>query len=182
MFETELKSLYPSAKILKNIYCPTLDGNTSEIDIIMISTDGIFLFEAKNFSARITGDWSKDKLIAIYPNGKEIEILNPVIQNSYHFQHLRKLLGINNQYAIKNIVVLGDSVVYNKEDLKTVPSFASVCKFKGISRAVFLRSKYSKDIFKDTQVESLYETIKEQLSYTEDKKNKHINSTKSKLN
>ena len=134
---------------------------------MMISKDGIFLFEAKNYSAKITGNWSNDKLQAIYTNGKNVEIMNPVIQNSYHFLHLRNLLGINNQYAIKNIVVLGDSVIYDKEDLKTVPSYDSVCKFNGIARVVNYRSKHSKHTFKDTQVESIYETVKQQLSFSE---------------
>jgi len=173
MIESELQSLFPSAQIFKNIYCPKPDGSTSEIDILMISPDGLFLFEAKNYSARLTGNWSEEKLIAKYANGKEIEVLNPVIQNSYHFQYLKNLLGINSQYAIKNIVVLGDAVFYDREELKTVPGYASVCKFKGIERAVFLRSRVSKGIFKESQVQSFAKTMKETMSCTADRKAKH---------
>ena len=173
MIEAELKSLYPTAKILKNIYCPKPDGSTSEIDLIMITNDGIFLFEAKNYNARLTGNWSDEKLIAVYENQKKFEVINPVIQNSYHYQHLKKLLGISSPYAIKNIVVLGDSITYDKEEMKTVPNYASVCKFNGIGRIVEIRSRLSKGLFKESQVNSLFDTIKEQLSSTTDKKAKH---------
>jgi len=174
--ESELKAQYPEAKILKNIYCPKPDGSTSEIDIVMICKDGIFLFEAKNFSARISGNWSSDKLIATYENGKQIEILNPVIQNSYHFQHLRKLLGINpTQHAIKNIVVLGDSVKFDREEIKkTIPGYAHVCQFKGIIKAVENKRLISKDVFKESQVQSLFDTISNELSYSPERKAKHI--------
>ena len=173
MIEAELKLLYPTAKILKNIYCPKPDGSTSEIDLIMITNDGIFLFEAKNYNARLTGNWSDEKLIAVYENQKKFEVINPVIQNSYHYQHLKKLLGIGSPYAIKNIVVLGDSITYDKEEMKTVPNYASVCKFNGIGRIVEIRSRLSKGLFKESQVNSLFDTIKEQLSSTTDKKAKH---------
>jgi hypothetical protein len=175
MIEKELISLYPAAKIMKNIYCPKLDGSTSEIDVLMINKDGIFMFEAKNFSARISGHWGEEKLMATYENGKQIEIQNPVMQNSSHFQHLRKLLGVSQtQHIIKNIVILGDSVRFSRDEIaKTCPGFASVGQFKDISKLVYLRSKLSKNVYKDSQVESIYETIQNQLCFSPEKKAAH---------
>jgi len=171
--EATLQSLYPSAKIVKNVYCPKIDGTTSEIDLLMISVDGIFLFEAKNISASVNGDWSSDKLVATYENGKQIEILNPVIQNSYHYQHLKRLLGCDSS-VFKNIVVLGDAVIYNYEEIKKAPKFASVCKLKNIAKETYYRGRHTKNIFTPVQVESIYLTIKDSLGYSEEKKEKHI--------
>jgi hypothetical protein len=174
MIESELKSLFPSAKILKNIYVPKSDGTTSEIDLLMISVDGIFLFEAKNYTAKLTGDWSSESLIAQYPNGVEIKVQNPVIQNSNHFLHLSKLLGINKTGAIKNIVVLGEAVLTIKDEMKSIPNYASVCKINDVARIINNRSQNSKNIFKESQVLSLFETIKTELSSTVKKENEHV--------
>ena len=43
-------------KLLTNLYIPKQDGSTTEIDLIMISETGIYVFESKNYSGWIFGD------------------------------------------------------------------------------------------------------------------------------
>ena len=40
-------------KILRNIYLPKDNGETSELDVIFITQKGIFVFESKNYSGWI---------------------------------------------------------------------------------------------------------------------------------
>ncbi len=43
------------AKFLFNIYIPKENGETTEIDVLMICSKGIFVFESKNYSGWIFG-------------------------------------------------------------------------------------------------------------------------------
>ena len=45
-------------KILKNIYVPKDNGDTSEIDLVYITQKGIFVIESKNYSGWIFGDYN----------------------------------------------------------------------------------------------------------------------------
>jgi len=51
LYKTLLKQLQiPEKYILRNVYVPTEDGNTSEIDILVISSKGLLVFECKNYA------------------------------------------------------------------------------------------------------------------------------------
>ncbi len=43
-------------RILRNIYVPTDDGRTTEIDVLLITQKGIVVFESKNYSGWIFGN------------------------------------------------------------------------------------------------------------------------------
>lgn len=42
--------------VLQNVYVPRSDGSTSEIDVLLVSTKGLFVFESKNFAGYIFGN------------------------------------------------------------------------------------------------------------------------------
>lgn len=46
----------PENQILRNVYVPTEDGKTSEIDILVVSKKGLLVFECKNYAGNIYGD------------------------------------------------------------------------------------------------------------------------------
>ena len=48
-----LEKLEGNHKIMTNLYIPKSDGTTTEIDLIMISQTGIYVFESKNYSGWI---------------------------------------------------------------------------------------------------------------------------------
>jgi hypothetical protein len=41
---------------MTNLYIPKKDGSTTEIDLIMLSQTGVYVFESKNYSGWIFGD------------------------------------------------------------------------------------------------------------------------------
>lgn len=50
------------AKFLFNVYLPKNNGETTEIDVLMIAKKGIIVFESKNYSGWIFGNEKKQKL------------------------------------------------------------------------------------------------------------------------
>ena len=98
------------AKFLFNLYIPKGDNNTSEIDLLMVCSKGIFVFESKNFSGWIFGDETRlmwyQTLRVGYGESEKNEFYNPVMQNKKHIEHLKSVLNIT--YPIQSIVVFSD--------------------------------------------------------------------------
>ena len=81
----------PENQILRNVYVPTADGKTSEIDLLVVSKKGILVFECKNYAGNIYGDAQRNKWIQ-YLGKKKSYFYNPFMQNRSHVKHLKKYL------------------------------------------------------------------------------------------
>lgn len=81
----------PEVQILRNVYIPTSDGKTSEIDLLVISKIGLLVFECKNYAGNIYGDAKRPKWIQ-YLGRKKSYFYNPLMQNRTHVRHLKKYL------------------------------------------------------------------------------------------
>jgi len=135
MIFNKLVELFPDSKIYKNVIVPKMYGENTEIDLLMIDKTGIYIIEAKNYSGTLYGDWSKDKISIIYKSGQEFELNNPVIQNSNHFKHLQSISSLKSSY-FHNVVILGPTTYYRKEDMKTLPSFGNVNTIYNIEKVI----------------------------------------------
>ncbi len=58
-------------EILRNIYLPKENGETSEVDVVYITQKGIFVIESKNYSGWIFGDEKSQKWTMSFPNGQK---------------------------------------------------------------------------------------------------------------
>lgn len=98
------------AKFLFNVYVPKRNGETTEIDVLMICSKGIFVFESKNYSGWIFGSVDQKYWYQTLPAGggrsRKERLYNPVIQNRYHIKCLKEFLG--EQIPIYSIVVFSD--------------------------------------------------------------------------
>lgn len=81
----------PENQILRNVYIPTSDGKTSEIDLLAVSKKGLLVFECKNYGGNIYGDAKRPKWIQ-YLGRKKSYFYNPLMQNRTHVRHLKKYL------------------------------------------------------------------------------------------
>lgn len=81
----------PEQQILRNVYVPTVDGKTSEIDILVVSKKGLLVFECKNYAGNIYGDIKRRKWIQFLGRQKNY-FYNPFLQNKNHIKHLKKYL------------------------------------------------------------------------------------------
>ena len=66
-------------KMLRNVYIPKGNGETSEIDVLYISRKGIFVFESKNYSGWIFGKESDQYWTVSLPNGQKNILAHPQI-------------------------------------------------------------------------------------------------------
>lgn len=88
----------------------TLDGKKSELDLIVVGENGIFVLEAKNRNGRIVGNYTKDKWTQ-YKIGRKggeysAEFYSPVKQVG---THVFRLAGFLRQNSIRAHI---DGIVY----------------------------------------------------------------------
>lgn len=81
----------PEEQILRNVYIPTENGRTAEIDLLVISKKGIFVFECKNYGGNIYGDTKLKKWVQ-YIGKEKNYFYNPLLQNKGHVRYLQKFL------------------------------------------------------------------------------------------
>ena len=79
-------------KVLRNIYVPKDNGETSEIDVLFITQQGIFVIESKNYSGWIFGDEKAAYWTAMLPNKEKNRFYNPIKQNKTHIKWLGQYL------------------------------------------------------------------------------------------
>ncbi|MBS6763242.1 MAG: NERD domain-containing protein [Clostridium sp.] len=79
-------------KVLRNIYVPKDNGETSEIDVLFITQKGIFVIESKNYSGWIFGDEKAAYWTAMLPNKEKKRFYNPIKQNKTHIKWLGQYL------------------------------------------------------------------------------------------
>lgn len=101
-------------KILNNVYIPTKNGNTTEIDVLMIHPLGIFVFESKDYSGWIYGnekDYQWTQTLVSYGKTYKNHFYNPIKQNENHIKALKEFLGDINTYSL---VVFTNNCVLKK--------------------------------------------------------------------
>ena len=98
------------SKFLFNIYLPKENGETTEIDVLMISPKGIFVFESKNYSGWIFGNETQKNWYQTLSKGRghshKEHFYNPIMQNRSHIKYLQAFLG--EQIPMKSIIVFSD--------------------------------------------------------------------------
>lgn len=182
MLEKIKLRLEGESRILTNIYVEKNDENElTEIDIVFLTTKGIFVIESKNYSGWIFGresdrNWTqslKEK------NGKstKFKFFNPIWQNRLHIDALEKLLMTGKSEAYLNYIIFSERCVLKKiehsDDVKVI-NRGMVKKYIGNDL------KVREDIFNNKQIFDFYIELKKNIKVDETIKSNHINQIEMK--
>ncbi len=85
------KSIAGAGKILMNLNVPIDDSKTTEIDLVLIHETGIYVFEIKHYKGTIYGRDTDPIWTQYFRTVKNNVFKNPIEQNRYHIQSLKKL-------------------------------------------------------------------------------------------
>ena len=81
------------ALVLKDVLIDGGNGQTSQIDMILIGAKGLYVVEVKLYQgAKVYGDGTRSTWY-YYRGGKEYDIYSPLMQNEGHIRSLKKLLA-----------------------------------------------------------------------------------------
>lgn len=118
-------------EILDDVYMPSREGETTQIDHVVVSPCGIFVVETKNWTGWIFGDAQSAKWTQIV-HRKKSSFQNPIRQNYRHICELGRNLGIDRSLFISVVAVTGDctfktempeGVVYSRQAAEYIRSF-----------------------------------------------------------
>ena len=118
--ERELKLvrlLGRKGKILRNVYIPKDNGETTEIDVVYITQKGIFVIESKNYSGWIFGDEKGTYWTVTLPNGQKNRFYNPVKQNKTHIKWLQAFVG--SDVPLFSIIAFSERCELKKIDMES---------------------------------------------------------------
>ena len=177
MTERELKLVRlfgRKGKILRNVYIPKDNGETSEIDVMYITQKGIFVFESKNYSGWIFGDEKGQYWTAMLPNKQKNRFYNPIKQNQTHIKWLQKYIG--EEVPLFSIIVFSDRCELKKVDVGS--SHVLVIKRDLTYAAVKAIWEQHEDAVKD--VDMLYEKLKPLTNVDDSVKKAHVEDIEKK--
>ena len=165
-------------RFLFNLYIPSRDNKTTELDLVMITKKGIIVFESKNFSGWIFGDINSKMWMQTLPNGRgkssKSQFYNPIFQNKGHINNLRKLLDDN--IPIFSIIVFSERCT-----LKKVPENSKelmVINRYDVAKTIKKIYEFNPDVLEQNQVGQIYTKLYKYTQTDETIKKEHIQNIK----
>ena len=174
--ENELKKVSffgRKGEILRNVYIPKDNGETSEIDVLFISQKGIFVFESKNYSGWIFGNEKDQYWTTCLAGGQKNRFYNPIKQNRAHLKWLSNSLTAEGfEVPLFSIIVFSERC-----ELKKITTYSDdivVIKRDKTYKTVKHIWDSSADVLSDEQVELIYEKLKLYTNVDEAVKAAHV--------
>jgi len=168
-------------KILTNIYIPSRDENTTEIDLIALHRTGIYVFEVKNYSGWIFGsEYSKMWTQSLNRNVKN-QFFNPIRQNFGHIESLKTFLKNDNTEAFHSYIVFSIRSEFKKIDKKSSDDIICLTKQNYVKGIVSRHIQSRKDIFSDSELMEIETLLLSQCLQDKKIKEQHIENIKRKL-
>ena len=149
------------ARFLFNTYLPQSSGQTTEIDVMMIHSTGVFVFENKNYAGWIFGSPDDTTWLQRFQksNGATIQeerFFNPIKQNDVHVRALQR--AVPGDLPIYSVIVFG-----NRCELKNLSE--SITEHYTLCRTYSVQSNVSRigviegRTMKQEQVEQIYNVL-----------------------
>lgn len=163
-------------KFLFNCYLPKADGTTTEIDVILIHSTGIFVIESKNYSGWIFGSENGKTWTQTLPNGKgksrKERFYNPIMQNKTHIKWLREIVG--NTVPIYSIIAFSERCTL--KDVTVESTDVKVINRQNISSTIKCIGNYTVQAINQTDIERIYGILYPYTQVTAYEKIQHINN------
>lgn len=163
-------------RILVNTYIPKSNGETTELDVIMIHEAGIFVIESKNYSGWIFGDEKNQYWTQSLKGGQKNKFFNPVLQNQSHIRHLSEFLQNHDVKNYFSVIVFSNRCELKK--VKLNPEIAKVLKRPNLNNYVTKKIRFAGSELTREKVNEIYEHLKPYSNVSSKIKMEHINRIK----
>lgn len=91
VFKELFTKIEDNCKFLMNLHIPISNGQTTEIDLIMLHPTGLYVFEIKHYKGTIYGNVDDEKWTQFFRTTKNSVFDSPIQQNAYHLRALERL-------------------------------------------------------------------------------------------
>lgn len=153
------------AKFLFNVYLPKGENETTEIDVLMICSQGIYVFESKNYSGWIFGNEKYKMWTQTLPQGKGRPSKKEKFLNEY----------LKEEYPVYSVIAFSQRCELKKIEL--VSDNAAVVKRNDILKVLAKNSKYVGQLDEET-ISEIYDKLYPLTQVSEEVKKQHIENIK----
>jgi len=165
-------------KFLFNLYVPKNDKENTEIDALLITSKGLFVFESKNYNGWIFGDEASHNWTQVLParrrQSHRIPFYNPIIQNAQHIKHLRQQIG--QDAAIWSIIVFSDRCVLKNITVRNKNT--RVLNRYDVEKAISQICSEQADTLDESQMNDIYCRLYRYSQTNSEEKELHVKGTK----
>lgn len=170
---TKLENVKIPKILMTNLYIPKADGKTTELDLIMLTQKGIFVFESKNYSGWIFGNEKDYKWTQTFQGGKKFQFYNPIKQNRGHIDALKEVSGLPNEECYISYIVFGPESTL--KDITVVSKNVEVMKKQHILYYLKKDWQMRPTILNKEQLQSLYKNLERYHLASSAQKTLHVN-------
>ena len=170
-----LENLGEQHKMLVNIYLPKADGTTTEIDLIMVSATGIYVFESKNYSGWIFGDENNRYWKQTFRGGRHYQFYNPIWQNKKHIGVLKQHLGLGDEVFL-SYIVFGEDCVLKK--MLVCSADVKVMNRNELMDEIMEDMARRPEIFTSLEIEQIHNELSRYARVDDKTKQAHIDAMK----
>lgn len=167
------------SRFLFNCYLPKENGQTTEIDIILLTLNGIIVFESKNYRGWIFGSENQELWTQTLPAGNKIQkehFYNPIIQNKIHIRALKNLIGTN--IPIYSVIVFSNDC--KLKNINAPDIMTEIIRLENLtSTTMHLLSLQPNSITQETLL-SIYNKLYPYTQVPEEVRRKHIEDIQAK--
>ncbi len=177
-----LKPLKGYKRYLFNLYLPKGNGETTELDVVLLHESGIYVFESKNYSGWIFGSETQQYWTQTLPSGKgksqKKRFFNPIIQNKVHLKWLQNFLA-DQTLPFYSYIVFSERCTL--KDITLTSKKHHVVKRYDLLSAVRQNANNAGKILSSEKIDILYKKLYPLTQTDEAKKMLHIENIQRKL-
>ena len=162
------------ARFLFNVYASKRNGETTEIDVVMISSKGICVFESKNFSGWIFGNEDQKYWYQTLPKGRgrshKERFYNPIKQNRAHIKALKNIIGPS--VPMYSVIVFSERCTLKNVQFQSTD--VSVINRYDVSNAVYRFFNQSYECLSEADIAKVYDILYPYTQVDAAMKSQHI--------
>lgn len=167
-------------KFLFNIFLPKGNDKTTEIDVLLICSKGLFVFESKNYDGWIFGDESYKSWTQTFAKGRgrshKERFYNPVMQNASHISYLRRHIG--ESIPVWSIIVFSDKCTLKKVIIRNRNiDVINLCEITLSVSRIFDQAQV--DVLKMSEIDAIYSKLYAYTQVSQEIKKKHAQDVSS---
>lgn len=175
---TLLANRCPGMPIFRNVYIPTEDGHTTELDVVMACSGGVYVFESKAYGGKIYGQ-AGNMYWYQYLSGVKHSFYNPVIQNKNHCQHLAHALQMPAEKLFSFVVF------ENRADLSHISSLDEdhfcICNREELPRLLKVVNRERGPQLDREEITHISWILSELTNVTTDEKEAHVHQIRERF-
>jgi len=166
--------IFGKASVLTNLYLDSKNTEKTEIDVLAVSNQGIYVYEMKNYSGYIYGSEKDQYWTQVLNKWSKNKFYNPLKQNYAHTKAVENYLGVSKEQIVP-IVVFSDSSKLSKISIN---EDQNVYQYSDALRFVRKNEKKKESLISSDDKTDYLIRLLERSNMSKEVKTKHIEEVK----